>query len=140
MNHSFPHRMIAVPARILLALFTDPLATVAVVAFWAALAVVFWVSWLLIVRVEQWIARHVNQHHARQEQRAFEEITQHLGDVFPADIPSGAEYMPGVTQLGPATPPPVRPALKRRRMAGVRIPRRRARHATTSSSSDGSTR
>lgn len=132
MTHSFPHRMIAVPARILLALFTDPLATVAIVAFWAALAVVFWVSWLLIVRVEQWIGRHVAD-------RALDREYAALCDQYCPDKPADAEYLPGVTHLGPAAPPSVRTALRRRRMPSVRIPRRRVRHTTTSSS-DRSTR
>lgn len=129
MTHSFPHRMVAVPARILLALFTDPLATIAVVAFWAALALVFWVLWLLIVRVETWISRHVADRVLDRERRAFDEIVQRLRDDFPSD----AEYLPGVTRIGPATPPPGRQV--RRRMP--RIPGRpRARRHTTFSSSD----
>lgn len=129
MNHSFPHRMIAVPARILLALFTDPLATVAIVVFWAALALTFWVSWLLIVRIEQWIARHVADH-------ALDREYADLCDAYRLDEPadmSGAEHLPGVTRLGPVTPQPVRHALKRRGAQAVRIYRRRMRHTMTSS-------
>lgn len=125
MNHSFPHRMIAVPARILLALFTDPVATIAVVAFWAALALTFWVSWLLIVRVEQWITRHVKGD-------ALDREYAELCASYPADETPDAEYLPGVTQLGPTTPqPPPRRPSRRRRMPSVRIPRRRVRHTTS---------
>lgn len=129
---SFPHRMIAVPARILLALFTDPLATVADVVAYAALALMFAGLSVLIVRIERWISRRLALHRRRREQRAFEEITQHLGDVFPADVPSDAECLPGVTRIGPASSAPVRPAFTRRRIAGLHIPRRRVRHTTPS--------
>lgn len=127
MTPSFPHRMIAVPARILLALFTDPVATVAVVAFWAALAFTFWVLWLLIVRVEQQIARRVKGDALDREYAA-------LCDAYSPDGPCDTEELPGVTRIGPAAPPPPHRPSRRRRMYGVRIPRRRTRHTTTSSS------
>lgn len=127
MIHSFPHRMVAVPVRILLGLFTDPVALIADVVFYLALTFTLWGLWLLIVHVKHWIARHV-RHAALDREYAA------LCDAYSLDGPCDTEKLPGVTHVGPAAPPPVRRPSRRRRRPGVRIPRRRVRNTTTSSS------
>lgn len=111
---SFPHRMVAVVARLVLAIVEDLPAAVADIACLVAAAVSLWPLHRLIVHTAAWVGEHVAAHRKREEQHAFDEIVSHLGDVFSA------------------APPPVRREIRRRRMAGVRIPGRHVRHTTSS--------
>ena len=134
MNPSFPHRMAAVIARIVLAVVEDLPAFVADVACLVAVPVSLWLLHRLIVRTAAWIGQHVRRDALDRE---YAELCAAAG----ADDPA-VECLPGVTHLGRPTPPPLRRPVRRRRMPGVRIPRRpRARRYTpTSSSFDRRTR
>lgn len=112
MTPSFPHRMVAVVARIVLAIVEDVPAAVADIACLVAAVVSLWLLHRLIKSAAAWIGRHVRRD-------ALDREYAELCESFDANTS--------------ATPPRVRSALKRRRMSGVRIPRRRVRHTTTSS-------
>lgn len=130
-------RLLAVPCRltfyvaraIIAAFGADTAAATILSALIVTVAVLLPLLVRVVVVTERWISRRLNMHREREEQRAFEDIVSHLGDVFGNDNPP--------RQLPPA-PPPLRPAVRRRRMHGVRIPGRprSRRHTTTSSSSD----
>jgi hypothetical protein len=86
-----------------------------------------------LIVTERWIARHVAEHHARQdgEQSEFEQIVARLR----ADYPDLEETVRHLQQtVRPARPASPCHAIKRRRMPGVRIPGRRVRRHTTSTS------
>lgn len=133
MTASFPHRMLAVLARVVLAMVEDPPALVVNVAVFVA--VVFAARFLhwLIKHTAAWVGRHVASHQMSRETDAFDEITRHLGDVF-ADVDEPTR-LPGVARIGPVTPPPPRTVRRRRRIRSVRIPGRprMQRHTTTPS-------
>lgn len=111
MTPSFPHRMVAVVARIVLAIVKDLPAAVADIACLVAAVVSLWLLHRLIKSAAAWIGRHVRRD-------ALDREYAELCESHRAEIP--------------ATPARVRSALKRRRMP-VRIPRRRVRHTTSSS-------
>ncbi|ACU71951.1 hypothetical protein Caci_3042 [Catenulispora acidiphila DSM 44928] len=131
MTPSFPHRMLAVVARLVLAIVEDLPAFVADIAAVVVVAVAARILHWLIKRAAAWVGRHVADHRLKRETEAFNGIVQHLGDVF-ADVDEPTQLLPSAPHHRPATPPPVRRALRRRRMPGVHIPRRRVRHTTTS--------
>lgn len=126
---SFAHRMVAVAARIVLAIVEDLPAAVADIACLIAAAVSLWMLHRLIVRTAAWIGRHVAAH---RERSAFEEIVEHFHDS-----PAGAlgdeptQQLPGPTRLGPTVPLPAR-ELQRRTRRSIRR-RLTRRHTTTSS-------
>ena len=138
MTPSFPHRMVAATFQFAVFLFEHLPPIVAAVVFFVAVVAVVAVS----VAVPWQTARLVVRAWRRDaDRRALAELNREYAALCDAYSPNGpadtsdAEHLPGVTRFGPAVPPPVRREIRRRRMAGVRIPRRRVRH-TTSSSSD----
>lgn len=138
MISSFPHRMVAATFQFAVVLFEHQPPIVAAVVFFAAVVAVVavsvtvpWQTARLIVRVWRWIR------HRAANRRALAELNREYAALCatyrldgPADD-SDVEHLPGVTRIGPATPPPVRPALRRRRMADMRIPSRILRRNTT---------
>lgn len=112
MNPSFPHRMVAVVARIVLAIVEDLPATVADIACLVAAVVSLWLLHRLIVCTAAWIGRHVRRD-------ALDREYAELCESFDTNTP--------------ATTPRVRTALKRRRITGVRIPRRPLRRTHSDS-------
>lgn len=102
------------------AIGTDPQA--AMVFSVAGLAVLLSLPLALraLIVSERWIARHVKADALDREYAALC-ATYSLDELTDA---SDAEYLPGVAHLGPAAPPPVRRAVRRRRMPSVRIPGR----------------
>lgn len=139
MTHSFPHRLIAAVFQSAVVLFEHlPPLVAAVVFFAAAVAVVAvsvavpWQTARLVVRVWR---RAAGRRALAKLNREYAALCATHSLDGPADEPDDepdAEHLPGVTRIGPATPPPVRRATRRRRMP-VRIPRRRVRHTTTTS-------
>lgn len=134
---TFPHRLIAASFQFAVVLFEHLPPIVAAAVFFVAVVAVVAVS----VAVPWQTARLVVRVWRRDaDRRALAELNREYADLCNAYSPngptgtSGAEHLPGVTRIGPATPPPVRPKLRRRRMPSVRIPRRHVRHTTTSSS------
>lgn len=130
MNPSFPHCMVAVAARIVLAIVEDPSAAVADIACLVAVAVSLWLLHRLIVRTAAWIGGHVAAHRKRPRadavDEAFAAIVEHEPEL--------AEQLAAVRdEYHPASPPPRRELHRRpRRFPGRRI----RRHTTSTSNSD----
>jgi len=119
-NPSFPHRMVAVIARIVLAVVEDLPAFVADAACLVAVPVSLWLLHRLAVHGAVWIGRHVRRD-------ALDREYAELCGSFGADDSTDAEQLPGVPQL------PTRQLHRRpRRFPG----RRMRRHTTSTSNSD----
>lgn len=117
MNPSFPHRMLAVIAHIVLAVVEDLPAFVADIACLAAVPVSLWLLHRLIVHGAAWVGQHVRRD-------ALDREYAELCGSFSTDDPADAEQMRGVSQL------PTRQLHRRPR----RFPGRRMRRHTTSTS------
>ena len=117
MTPSFPHRMAAVIARIVLAVVEDLPAFVADVACLVAVPVSLWLLHRLTVNGAVWIGRYVRRD-------ALDREYAELCGSFSTDDPADAEQLPGVSQL------PTRELHRRPR----RFPGRRIRRHTTSTS------
>lgn len=120
MNPSFPHRMVAVIARIVLAIVEDLPAFVADAACLVAVPVSLWLLHRLVAHGATWVGQHVRCD-------ALDREYAELCGSFSADDPADAEQLPGVPRL------PTRELHRRpRRFPGRRI----RRHTTSTSNSD----
>ena len=118
MTPSFPHRMVAVISRIVLAVVEDLPAFVADVACLVAVPVSLWLLHRLIVHGAAWIGQHVRRD-------ALDREYAELCGSFSTDDSADAEQLPGVPRL------PTRELHRRvRRSIRRRLTRR---HPTTSS-------
>ena len=130
MTPSFPHRMVAVIARIVLAVVEDLPAAVADIACLVAVPVSLWLLHRLIAHGAAWIGGHVATHRKQAASDAMDE-------AFAAIVehePELAEQLAAVhSEYRLASPPPRRELHRRpRRFPGRRLTRR----STTSSSFD----
>ena len=134
----FPDQMLAAPALLAYVIVKAwrPLAADVLCVVVACLLLA--VTARLIVSVEDWIDRRVLAHRVARERAAFEAVVagEFPDAPFAADEPT--QVLPGVVQLGPATPPH---QLPHRRPFGMRVLGRRiVRRPPTSSSTDRRTR
>lgn len=141
MNHvPFAVRVAAVPFRLvgyvvralLMWAGADPLATAVFgVAFFGVL-----LAFATLPPLNRWIGRRSAaywQHHRTEQAR--QELDQPEDDRFPHDVHDGhTQILPGVTQLPPTVPLPVRELQRRTRARSIR--RRLTRRPKTSSSFD----
>lgn len=82
-----------------------------------------------LIVAERWIARHVAESYARQardrERRELDALAARIEPLYDCADDPPAQHLPGVVRLGHTAPPH---KTRRRRMPGVRIPRRVVRH------------
>lgn len=137
MNHTpFAIRVAAVPFRLVGYVVRALLMWAgADLAATAVFGVVFFGVLLALVTLpplNRWIGRRVAAHWQRQRsERMWQELNRINGDR-PDGIHDGhTQILPALPD--PATPPPVRSALRRRRMPGVRIPGRPLRRTHSNS-------
>lgn len=132
----FPDQMLAAPALIAYVIVKAWRPLAADVLCVVIAGVLLAVTARLIVSVEKWIDRRVLAHRWARERRAFEAVVAGEFDDGPFAADEPTQEPPDVVQLGPATPPPAH-VVRRRRVAGVRIPvRPRRRRSLTSSTTD----
>jgi hypothetical protein len=133
MTPSFPHRMVAVAARIVLAIVEDLPAAVADIACLIAMPVSLWLLHRLIVRTAATIGEHVAAHHKQAAADAVDDAFNAIVERYDATADDPMGQLDEVVRIKPQPAPLPRRQLHRRPR---RFPGRRIRRHHTTSSSD----